>query len=164
MKSLQAKLEKIRSEIEALSAERDDIETAPLPRTEVEAKVDAALAAPWSDTILDPRPGNLARGEFDTFALKEMIERPALLIAAFPDALRAYILSLYDQDVDGAKVGLPTPQRRKKLAEIAAQVFELETQEEAVCEQLEALGGDVLRRGDASAAAQLGLGAPDTAA
>ena len=157
MKTLHDKLTKLRSEIEALSGERNTIESAPIPRGEVEAQIAAAIDAPWSDQIMSPEPAGLLHGGFNGAELQHMLSRPALLVAVIPDAIKAYVIGLYDRDLGDAEPGLGALERRRRLAEIDAQVFELETQEETVCEQLEAAGADVQRRVGADPAAQLGL-------
>ncbi len=170
MKTLQSKLEKIRAEIAALVDERDEVESAPVPREEVAAHIAAMIDAPNSGTLingridLEPRPGGLLTGNFRSSGLSELLDRPGILRALFPSAIQEYLLRCYDAQLGDAKPGLPAPQRRKRLTEIAGEIFRLETDEEGVIEQLEAEGADILRRGDADPRAQLGLSARDTAA
>lgn len=159
MKNLQIELDKIRAEIEALVNTRDEIEEAPIPRSECAAQIAAVFDALPNDQLLDPSPAGLSTGTFNQSELQMMLSRPALLVAAFSDQLTEYLLKTYDRQIADAKPGLGSLQRRKKLAEIAAEIFKLETTEEAICEQLEDAGGDVMRRGDANPIAQLGLDA-----
>lgn len=174
MKSLHDKLTKIRSEIEALNAERDQTEAAPISRTECEDLIAAVISAPYTETVinpgsnarvdLNPAPTGLLSGTFDSRELLNTLERPAVLRAVIPAALQEYLIGCYDASIGDTKPGLPALQRRKRLAEIAAQVFKLEVQEEAIIEELEAAGADVARRGDADPIAQLGLTVRRTAA
>ncbi len=171
MKTLQTKLEKIRGEIEALNAEREDIELAPITRDEAVTKIATVINAPFSNTVIDPggpnarvdvdpAPSGLLDGSFSGVGLHEMLNRPGILQAVIPDALRAYLIELYDVALGDVKPGLPQIKRRARLAELDAEIFRLEVDEEGICEEIEAGGADILRRVDASAIAQLGL-SPD---
>ena len=174
MKTLQTKLDAIRGQIEALNAERDQTEAAPISRTECEDLIAAVISAPYTETVinpgsnarvdLNPAPTGLLSGTFDSRELLNTLERPAVLRAVIPAALQEYLIGCYDASIGDTAPGLPAVERRARLAEIANQVFKLEVQEEAIIEELEAAGGDVARRADADPAAQLGLGARDTAA
>ena len=164
------KLDSIRDKIAALVDERDDIEGTPIPREEAKARIAALIAAPYSGTLhktridLDPSPTGLVDGSFNSSSLLEMFERPGVLRALFPDALSKYLLSIYDKELDGVTPGLPTAERRARLAELDAQIFKLETDEERTIEALETDGVDVQRRPDADPRAALGIGAPSEAA
>ena len=164
MKTLQTKLDAIRSEIEALAAERAQTEAAPISRTECEDLIAAVVDAPWSDQELDPAPAGLLGGSFDSVELRRTVERPGAFRAIVPAALKTYLIALYDAALGDAKPGLPAAERRKRMVDLDAEIFRLEVDEEGICEELEAAGADVLRRGDASAAAQLGLDVRDAAA
>ena len=157
------KLDGIRGQIERLVDERAEVESAPIPRNEAVANIAALIDAPYSETLhkgridLDPSPRGLVDGTFNSSSLLEMFERPGMFRALFPDAVSEYLLSIYDKELDGAPEGLAVGARRKKLSELDAQIFQLEVDEEAQIESLEADGVDVIRRPDASAAAALGL-------
>ena len=157
MKNLQTKLATVRAQIEKLVAERATIQTAPIPRSECEARIDAVVDAPWSDQELDPAPAGLLNGSFDSVELRRTVERPGAFRAIVPAALKTYLIALYDAALGDAEPGLLMAERRKRMVDLDAEIFRLEVDEESICAALEALGGDVLRRGDASAAAQLGL-------
>ena len=163
-KTPQEQLHQIRAKIEALVNERDEIEAAPIPRDEVEAQIAVVIDAQWSDQILSPEPSGVLHGGFNGAELQRMIARPALLVAVIPDAVKAYLMGLYDRDLGAAAPGLPALQRRRRLAELDAEIFALEVSEERQVEQLEAEGVDVIRRPDADPAAALGLGVRGEAA
>ena len=164
------KLDTLRDQITALVDERAEVENAPVPREEVVACIAALMDAPYSGTLhkgridLDPNPTGLCDGSFSSSGLLEMLERPGVLRALFPDALSKYLLSIYDKELDGATPGLPTAERRARLAELDAQIFKLETDEERTIEALEADGVDGQRRPDADPRAALDIGAPSEAA
>ena len=164
------KLATVRAQIEKLVDERDDIEGAAITRQEAEANIAALIGAPYLGNLhqgridLDPSPSGLLNGTFNSSSLLKMLERPGVLRAMFPDALAKYLLSIYDKKLGDRKPGLPAGERRKKLSELAAQIFQLEVDEESLIEEIESDGGDVLRRGDASPHAQLGFDPPRAAA
>ncbi len=171
MKTLQTKLDAIRGRIEKLVDEREEIEAAPIPRSEAEARIAAVVNALFSNTVidpggpkervdLDPGPAGLLDGSFGAVGLMETLNRPGAIRAIFPDALKKYLIGIYDAALGDTKPGLPAAERRKRMADLDAEIFTLETEEEAVIEQLEAAGANILRRADASAIAQLGL-SPD---
>ncbi len=159
MKNLQTKLETIRGQIEKLAQECDEIEAAPVPRAEAAARIAAIFDNLPNDQLLDPSPAGLTNGTFNQGELQHMLSMPGLLVAAFPGEIAEYLLGVYDRLIGDEKPGLPVIERRERLDDIAAQVFKLEQAEEAVIEELEAAGGNVQRRPDASAIAQLGLDA-----
>lgn len=157
MTTLQNKLAKIRGRIEELTDEREEIAAAPIPRDEAAARIAGVIAAPFNDQILSPEPAGLLDGSFGEAGLKEMLSRPALLVAAFPAQITKYLLEVYDRQRGDATPGLSAGERRKSLVEIAARIFELEAEEELVIERMEAEGTFILRRAEANPVAQLGL-------
>ena len=157
MKTLQDELAEKRGEIETVSNEYEETESAPPPRDEAKARIAAVIGAPFNDQILSPEPAGLLNGSFNEAELRQMIERPALLLAVLPDALEAYLIGVYDAQLGDATPGLPRAERGKRLADLAAQKFKLEQEEEELIEQLEAQGADVRRRPAADPIAALGL-------
>ena len=164
MKKLTDQLAKIRGEIEALNTERAEVETAPISRSECEARIAAIFDGLPNDQLLDPAPAGLANGSFDQAELEHMLSMPGLLVAAFSDQITQYLLKVYDRQTTGAEPGLPLAERRAKLKDLDAEIHALEVSEEGICEEIEAGGGDVVRRPDASAAIALGFDAPSEAA
>ena len=55
------KLDALRAPIATLVAEREEIESAPISRADAEALIDRVIAAPFSDTVINPGPN----GHFD---------------------------------------------------------------------------------------------------
>lgn len=153
----QNKLAKIRDEIEALDAEIDETEGAPIPRVEAEARIAAVVDAPPNDQLLNSRPGGLTDGSFGFAGFKQMLERPHVLAAVFPTELKAHLIGLYDATMSDQTPGLPAAERRQKLAELTSQKFKLEEDEEAIVEEFESQGADVQHRPGADPVAALGL-------
>ncbi len=157
MSKTETELNKIRGEIARLGEQRGEVAEAPIPRSEAEALIAAVVETLAEDPGLDPAPLGLRNGTFNGDELQKMLERPIVLLALFPDAIKAYLIAQYEKAIGKTKPGLPAAERRKRLAEIDAKIFELEVEEERLVEQLLADGVDVTRRPEADARAVLGL-------
>ncbi len=151
------KLDQTRAKIRALQAERAEVETAPISRSECEARIAAIFDGLPNDQLLDPAPAGLANGSFDQAELEHMLSMPGLLVAAFSDQITQYLLKVYDRQTAGAEPGLPLAERRAKLKDLDAEIYRLECGEEELIEALEAGGADIQRRAGADPNAQLGL-------
>ncbi len=151
------KLDAIRDQIAALVDERDDIADAPLARDEAEAHIDAVLDAIQRDPIHGSSPPGLSNGSFNITDALKMIDKPGLLVELLREPLKVYLLEEFDRQVGDSEPGRPAGERRKRLADLAAEIFALEVSEESIIEALEADGADIARRPDASPHAQLGL-------
>ena len=158
------KLDQTRAKIRALQAERAEVETAPISRSECEARIAAIFDGLPNDQLLDPAPAGLANGSFDQAELEHMLSMPGLLVAAFSDQITQYLLKVYDRQTTGAEPGLPLAERRAKLKDLDAEIHALEVSEERTIEALETEGVDVQRRPDADPAIALGFAAPREAA
>ncbi len=156
MKTQLERLAKVRAEIATLTDARDDTADAAIPRNEAAARVDAVLNAIQADPIHGSSPTGLSNSSFNITDALKMFDKPGLLVELLREPLKVYLLEVFDAEA-GETTGLPAGERRKRLAELAGQIFKLEVAEEAIIEELEAAGTDVQRRADASPIAQLGL-------
>ena len=150
------KLDEVRSKIAALVDQRDELADAPLDRAEAEAHIGLVLDAVLAHPILGPSPAGLRDGSFDTTELEKLLGKPGLLIELLREPLKAYLLGIFDAEA-GDSTGLPSSERRTRLAALDAEIYALEVAEEGLIESLEDAGVDVIRRPDASPHAQLGL-------
>ncbi len=151
------KLAIIRDQIAALQDQRDETESAAIPREEAAARFDHLIAGVRDDWTHGSVPQGLADGSIVERTLAEWLGRPAAMCALFGDVIRDTLLKHYDDQTAGATPGLPMAERRQRLTELNGEIFGLERQEEELIEDLEAAGADIQRRPDADPRAALGL-------
>ncbi len=128
-----------------------------MSRADAEARIDAVLGNVPNDELLDPSPAGLTTGTVNQAELQTMLGRPALLVAAFTDQIREYLIRVYDTQIGDQKPGLPAGQRDARLREIDAKLLELGIAEETLISGLEDQGVDVIRRPDADPRIALGI-------
>lgn len=163
--ALRAEEQRITAAIQAKRAERQHVENALLPRAEAQENVQRfvrsraerwdrplnGLARPGGGllglVLPDPRTGQ---------GFEHQAE--ALLCAVIPDAIEAELTRRLDElyaTADGE--GLPAAERPVRLAELDAEIRELEEKREDLIERAEAAGIAIDRRADADPSVVLGL-------
>lgn len=154
-------LETTREAIRALQAEAADLQRQHVSRDEALQALDRWIAKRAAEC--DPSIGNLLRGqaELDLSALDAGGRRdlePALCLLV-PDAIREMIAQRLDAALDGQQT-MSAEDRERRLADIEAELLQLERDEETIVERLEADGVPTARRADADPRAVLGLDQP----
>lgn len=163
-------LEELRGQIRELQGERKRIERAPLSEAEVHATIDAQLEEAVEALNRTPTAGLLrgnpvgffhivAMGEPETFSAQENWKKAlGLAVLAGGDRVKKYLRARVAADAQAAGgFGLGREERKAKLAELDAQLFDLELEEErAVCD-MEAAGLAISRRADADPRAVLAV-------
>ena len=157
------KLDGIRDKIASLVDERDETESAAIPREEATAHFDRLIARVRDDWTNGSVPQGLADGSVIERTLAEWLGRPAAMCALFGDEIRDNLLKHYDEQVGDTPQGLPVAERRKRLTALHADIYTLEQEEERTIEAMEADGADIQRRVDADPRAALGIGASEAA-
>ncbi len=149
------KLATLRAEITTLLDQRADLEDAAITHDEAKARFEHLIARVQADSIKGMGPGSLREGGSER-EFAEWLARPGFLCEVFASEIKKALLKRFDAE-SGETTGLPAGERRKKLAELGAKIYELECAEEVLIEALEADGADIARRPDADPNAQLGL-------
>ena len=84
----QEKLAKIRAQIEELTDERADAESAPITREEASGRFDHLLDRIRSDPITGNSPAGLSDGSLDEADLVQWLARPGFLCETFGDLIK----------------------------------------------------------------------------
>jgi len=180
-KSIPERIAEVRGKIAALKAERSEVHRAPLPREEVQERIRAevsrlasgfrpdvgGLMRPGGDgpDLLGTRElghgaGHVRSDHGALFAAQITTELGrgvvAMLAALAPEALEDRLMAAVGEALHQAAPGLPAAERPERLAELDAEVLDLERQEEELIEATERDGRPIARRGDAAPEAVLG--------
>ena len=155
-----ASLAGLRADIERVKAEISDVEARPLPRDEVEARVEATIAELREAATRHLHLGGIVRADSEPLVpslLARQVPPFAMLALAAPDVLRG----LFHSQAEAALAVLPAPvdaaTRTKRLAKLRAELAKLERQEADVMWSTLAAGAEPAWRTDIDPAALLGL-------
>jgi hypothetical protein len=154
--TLDAALAAARAEVKSLRGRLVAVKAAPLPREDqcelaVEHVVRLGQAARPAVGIVGDKLRVGFRG--DMAAADDVL---ALLCWAMPEAVCAAL----EREIAAQPAradALPASERMRRVAELEAQLLELETREEALLKQAAAAGQDIVRRPDADVRAVLGV-------
>ncbi len=154
-------VEGVREAIRQLEAERQAVQSAPVPLAEaveaVEQTIDRLCGAAQYDTA-DSVLFAAQRGQpvgIDVHS--HMGANFGFLVQCLRAPLRAALVVKLEEDYRDLQPGLPADARAEKLAQLDRELLELGHQEEALITELAGLGIEVSRRGDADPRAVLGL-------
>ena len=161
----------LREQIAALKHEQREVTDQMRSRAEVKAYVERAVALAERQAAHDARRAlqGLAYGNADVMHADVTDARqsaPAQVdlgptLVAMLGAKK--VLSVLLVDLDTVPEGLPAAQRATRLEQITAELYELETREEALICEAEEAGEIIPRRRDADPAIVLALRAEDAA-
>jgi hypothetical protein len=156
--SMAQAITRVRDEITAAQSHLRAVQTAPLPKDEVKKLADAyvqQLGRPkvsvdsgvFKATFLNPR------ADFTPCTRDDVM---AVLAWLSPDAM----MRALEREIDAlpdTQPAIPTAERDKRVAELMANLEQLERCEEALIDMAASEGVDVMRRAEASPAAVLGV-------
>lgn len=162
------KVEGVRSDIARIKEEINWTEKAPIPRAEAQVWISdqvedlAALGkgfvriASYAVTKKDKGCHGIA----DLLAASSVINDldpirrcVSIMVSMFEDQVKAKLLAALD--AHDYEAGLPQSERPKRLRDLKIQLFELECREEALIEDAEERGMQIMRRADADPVAVL---------
>jgi len=167
-----AELAKTRAGIAELKEKIEYLENAPLPLGEAKQAADAlikdlsgrgGLNNRMSAFFLPNRHGDHVK---DTFRQqgetwdglgKCFVDGGPLLVALFPDLVKARLYSLLEAQAETLECGPPSADRKTQRAALEKRLFECEIQEERLIEEAEAAGVEIYRRADVNPAAVIGI-------
>ena len=161
LRSAAGSVQDVRAAVGKLKAERTAVETAAVPIEEAIPVVDdvvsrllAGLAhhLPLSDVL-----NAAAHGRSADVRMLASEQRVQLLLSALAPVLLTHFREGLTQHYRTIAAGLPAPERRKRLAEIDAELADLEREEEELIVEMAGAGVIIERRPDADPAAVLGL-------
>ncbi|SEO92429.1 hypothetical protein [Aquisalimonas asiatica] len=152
---LHQEVEGIRSQIRDLSEKKDQVLNAPLPRKEVESRIDAWLEENASEFYLPERATQFAssdgRGDPPLSILTKSngnLDMGPALAALFREEIREKLIQAA-VNAPGYEPGLPLDQRGEKAEKIDREILDLEISEERIITSAEEAGITIPRRPDA---------------
>jgi hypothetical protein len=159
-----AKVNKARERIQEIDSELAVLETAPIPLEDIAARIDAWLEKHQADEgmlyhltagFIDPDGGGISKvaawnfgGESDP-PFNFLGELMRIQAAIQPEAIKAGLMKLIEQRLEGHEPGPPLADRPALRSKLEAEREKLELTEEKEIEKLEADGWLVHRRPDA---------------
>jgi hypothetical protein len=166
MSSATASITEIRETIATLKAEREAVRSAPVPLTEALPQIDKMLAY-WAHDGQSGGVGRIAvaamQGQLPNVELHSpratVADTLALLVPLLQTHLRDAFFAELEAHYAESPPGLPADERRRRLAELDAEIARLEVLEEEAIQAAASGGLEIARRPDASPAALLGFDA-----
>jgi hypothetical protein len=138
-------LDEIRDRIADLKEQRQQIETAPADRAEIERRVDALIERTLERTFHFPALSEASLPPFGSFEINQRFkDNPFAALCAFDtDRMRKVLLAKMPTD------GLTAEERAAHLAKLDAELLASEVAEELTIREIEATGATMPRRANA---------------
>jgi len=153
-------LDTVRQKISARKAERTSTTNAPMTKDESLGQLDQLIAAAAARYDRDIAPGYLTRPCSNLDLAFEVAERANSAVSKRawenPGAEKERLTRVLHKFWEQNPPGLPSPERRQRIAALDAEILELERAEEAMIVAAAEHGIDLERRGDADPRAVIG--------
>jgi hypothetical protein len=146
--SVRQALDRLRDQIQATRKTISEISSAPVPADEVRARLEKAIAAAVYAQVPENSFESFAGADHNYGTLPVELKFTDLAYLFGTEAVTELILKRIS--ARDRKAGLPSAKRVVKVAELAAQLEDLERQEELEILRMESAGHAIVRRADAS--------------